>query len=1241
MSPATSGTEAREEDRLARHAATHEFERPLVLEAGAGTGKTTTLVARIAVWSLGPGWQRAEMELAGTQRSHGPWEPADVAARVLAGVTAITFTEAAAAEMGSRVGQAFALVAKGGLPRQVEPADVPPEAARMERARQLSASIDRLQVRTIHAWCRRILAAFPLEAGLAPGFEVDAEGLRVAEVAHEVLAEEFARFYGAGGEPSDPHISFLAARGIGPARIERELVHFLSRAARPEDLAADPLDPEAWNALMEGLCAAIDGFMGGPGARLAGLPAKQEKAIECVAALTQVLAVRSELMLATPIESDLAVETSSEISARVARLRELLEGILDRLEKWGRGEFTKGEKAAFAAISGLAGRGARELRRRAQAIIELDPELLRHGHGLIAVLVARVRAELLRRGVVTFDDLLREAAALLEREPGVAESLRGEIRQLLVDEFQDTDRLQCSIIARIAFEGAGERPGLFLVGDPKQSIYGWRSADLGAYEDFQSRVRARGGEVHRLVVNHRSAAPILDEVRRVIGPVMEYEAGLQPRFEALLPGIDGQGESGFAKGEWRPVEHWITWDFDRASATFERNPGSAGGIALEARLVAEDLVRLSETGVAWKSIALLFRAATRMEDVLAELRERDIPYQVSGDRNYYRRREVIDAAACLRTILDPTDTLALVAWLRSGLVGVPDAALAPLWARGLPRLLGNLLGRDPGEMSEIEEAVRGAARALPPGVPGLERLEGWEEALLDSLAALGELRAAFQSEAPDRFIEHLRLRMLGPALESARPLGAYRLANLERFERQLLRSLVDRRGDVRAVLRQLELRMRETRSEEGGRPKSAVEDAVQVSTVHKAKGLEFQHVYLLQMHSRPNKSSSGDEPFFEIRDGRASFRLFGQANLALALRQEEQRRLEAAERVRTLYVAMTRASDRLVLVGRPAKKELDPEGHEAGSFADLLARREGERADLSKLGDAAERDPEACFADAGGARWILPAVRPAPSHADRVSGGSDQGEPPSIAEIARQSAHLAELSLIARERMLRPWIRAASAESHEVLAARFERGGERRSELHEASDDRRAAHDGLAAGESRTLATAIGTLVHRFLEGLDLASDPLAALAGLRGELPRHLEPLVPLELREKARTRALAVLGRLERSGFLERLAGLGERVIARELPVLLPPEDGPGAPVGCIAGAIDLLYRDPLDGALVIADYKTDEIEGEDALMERAEVYRPQGASYLRGLCSALGLDAEPRFELWFVHPGRIVRM
>jgi ATP-dependent exoDNAse (exonuclease V) beta subunit len=167
---------------------------------------------------------------------------------------------------------------------------------------------------------------------------------------------------------------------------------------------------------------------------------------------------------------------------------------------------------------------------------------------------------------------------------------------------------------------------------------------------------------------------------------------------------------------------------------------------------------------------------------------------------------------------------------------------------------------------------------------------------------------------------------------------------------------------------------------------------------------------------------------------------------------------------------------------------------------------------------------------------------------------------------------------------------------------------------------------------------AAGGAVHRALEEWDLAADPLAERDRQRSLLPAYLTALARGDVLERALPRAADLLDRFAASGLLRRLQSLRDSVLARELPVLIPPGSGPHAPVGVVTGAIDLLYRDPTTNEIVVADYKTDDVTAAD-LQRRAAAYAPQGAAYVRAVQEALDLKRPPRFELWFLKADQVV--
>jgi ATP-dependent exoDNAse (exonuclease V) beta subunit len=315
---------------------------------------------------------------------------------------------------------------------------------------------------------------------------------------------------------------------------------------------------------------------------------------------------------------------------------------------------------------------------------------------------------------------------------------------------------------------------------------------------------------------------------------------------------------------------------------------------------------------------------------------------------------------------------------------------------------------------------------------------------------------------------------------------------------------------------------------------------------------------------------------------------------------------------------MTRAKDRLVLAGLwPREREPRPP-EQARAHLDLLLWRPV-RPDLAALWDEGAWS----FVDRAGALWKFPALRPdAESAAPEVMEASGL---PSPEEVARESEILAAHRVDAEARMSRPFGGAASEEAHELLREQQaeSRIGERRR------------------GTDRDAAMAAGGAIHRALETWDLFADPGEETERQRSLLPAYLGPLAEEKVGTRALPLARDLLDRFAASPLFARLRDLREHVLARELPVLLPPAGNGHGPLGVVSGTIDLLYRDPATGRLVVADYKTDDPDVPGGIEAKVAVYAPQGAAYVRALREALDLDEDPRFELWFLRADRVVEV
>jgi len=1193
----------RDADAQARRIAQREFARPVVVEAGAGTGKTTALVARVLAWSFGPGWDRAS-SLAGS----GPESarPDRIAGQVLRGIVAITFTEMAAAEMSERIGGALIEIERGEPHiwlQELQPLLCADELR--TRARALRGSLDHLVVQTIHAYCRRLLVENALDARLHPYLEVDADGALQERAVRSAMEAALETVY---ANPGDVDFLALAAHGIGPPEIEQALIALLEAGMPAEALQTDPAASDRIRALIDRLREPLEGVVTSAGEDRSIGGSVATETLEYLGGL------RAKLNDDPPADRTAFVQFAGSLRGH------LTDRISKRIKEWAKGEFKKGEAAAFGdrveQLSACAG----ELLRVLVHVTSIDLDLLDAARRALSAPLAAAQAQLRASGVLSFSALLGEARSLLRRRPHVAERIRAGIDQLLVDEFQDTDQCQCDIVRALALEGPPDtRPGLFIVGDPKQSIYSWRRADLAAYRAFVDEVSAAHGMVVRLSVNFRSVQSVLDEAARVIEPVMKEMPGVQPAFEPLIASAQHADEAGFSSGRLRPVEYWLStgWQHDGSGP---RETTAADAAEIEALALARDLRELHDRhGVAWKSIGVLFRSRGDWEVYLTELRKAGIPYAAEGDRSYYRRREIIEAACLIRCVFEPNDQLAWLGYLRSVAVGVPDAAWIPLWSRGFPDRLAALDAGEPESLERLATAIRDVARAVSADVPGIDRIAGWEENLVCAVLDIARLRASFARDPVDDFIERLRSRTLLEVTESARFLGAWRCANLERFFREIAREL-EAGGDPHALARRLRAAVASEKVAEEARPADLIADSVKVMTVHGAKGLGFEHVYLMQLHKG---TGAGSEPPTRAAEwmGGFEYRLLGTPTLSWDCVLRERERSAEAERVRLLYVAMTRAKQRLVLAGLWSDHQ---RRSSRGQSIEYIEPRIDATEGLDDWLSGPARGGAFDFVDRFGARWLLPVL--AEREASPSTGGRVDAEVlPSESELAAASRRLAELRASAAARMARPIGATASARAHEG---------------HDDAED--GAWRGFGVSTDRSngeAARAIGSAIHRALETFDFAADLATEVARRREAIARELAQAIASDAATETAAAGMRLWEHIAHGALFAQLRALSDRILARELAVLSPPL-GEEGPVGYWSGVVDLVYRDPGSDRLVIVDYKTDAVSDADQIQMLADHYAEQGSVYRHALQDAFALSYVPHFELWFLQADEIVR-
>jgi ATP-dependent helicase/nuclease subunit A len=508
-------------------------------------------------------------------------------------------------------------------------------------------------------------------------------------------------------------------------------------------------------------------------------------------------------------------------------------------------------------------------------------------------LAARCRERMLESGFASFDALLRLARDLLARHPAIRRSLASRYRTLLVDEFQDTDPLQYDILFFITgaddsstSDPYGMRPAagrLFIVGDPKQSIYRFRGADIDAYRRAVNHVRASGGRNLELTASFRSPDNLIEPINVLFSDLMQPESAGEDRFQPPYEPI--ASARGTVGGGSSRLE---IWSIAAVGSVASRRRAEARAIA---DWLAGNVGRADATGrpLEYREVAILLRALPNVGLYTQALRQANIPFVVAGGREFYDRPEVGDLISFLRAASCPHDGAAVLAVLRSPLGGVPDDELARFAMAG-------------GRLDRID------ARRFDGGsFPNLQRAH----ALLESF------RSRLPRLSPDEAVRAALRDTPLSLLYASTFEGAQRIANMEKLVARAER--LARQGlSLEEVLVSLERENSGERSEGDSPLADEKVNAVRVLSIHKAKGLEYPVVILpdIGREAGGRKEAETDVAWLE-QDGRGwlAVRLRGPVlNTAGVHQQVLNRQHEIAEEKRVFYVGCTRAAERLILI---------------------------------------------------------------------------------------------------------------------------------------------------------------------------------------------------------------------------------------------------------------------------------------------------------------------------------------
>ena len=834
--------------------------RNVVLEASAGTGKTRVLVERYV-----------NLLRAGIDPDH---------------ILAITFTRKAAAEMHERIVERLR------------------EAARLSqidraRWRDLKDRLGDIAISTIDAFCLSLLREFPLEADVDPGFDL-ADDTEVPRLIEESLDGALRICRALAGHEDDVALVFaqLGERRLRvglSALVDRRLV---APQALRRYLESGPRDLTASRACLlaaERLRDLLSSVRGGVDSFLADGPIRHPQFAMLAADLRQVMAGPAALGLET---------RSGQAAFRclVDRLRGYFltqegrprsasftgtgfrAGDCDTIDAWRR------HRQQAAELAPAVGEWVRAFRR------DLNIVLSRGVWRVFAVAVRQYEQTLDAHGLLDFSGVLERAVRMLREMDEFAQSrfrLEARYRHVLVDEFQDTSRAQWELVAQLVRgwgEGLGAAadalpPSIFIVGDRKQSIYGFRDADVAMLDEaalFVEGLRPSEEPRRAITVSFR-AAPALqafvndlfDAIEKAPGRRDAFRYGERDRFPhpAAAPEETGGGEAAAPEG--------IASLGVIAGETFAQ---AAERVAAEiVALLESATVRDRSTGERRRAqpadIAILFRSRDSHREFEKALERRGVSTYVYKGLGFFDADEVQDGVALLRYLADPGSNLRAAAFMRSRLVRLSDPALAVL----APGLADALIGERPARAAALAPADRETLDRVRAALP---RWLAW----VDRRTPAEILTAVLRETA---YACETRGRGRAQARENLKKLRAM----VARFQNRGYATL----SRVADHLSQLAI---------GDESNAAIDakDSVHLMTVHAAKGLEFPVVFVVNL----NRGTGGVRAPVRIATEPS-----GEPSVAVADYQseadEDAQAREQEETKRLLYVALTRARDRLYL----------------------------------------------------------------------------------------------------------------------------------------------------------------------------------------------------------------------------------------------------------------------------------------------------------------------------------------
>ena len=1053
----------------------------LAVSAGAGSGKTTSLVGRVAALLRQPGV-------------------------LLSQLVVITFTDKAAREVSHR----------------------------LRRALGDSVPLDDAFIGTIHGFCQSVLRRYPIEAGLPPKFTT-ADELTSGAMADERAEQAVQTLYNLASKQPAIEEALMVVASFGGMYALPELVKAIDN----------------------------DWLLFGD------LPPVTPMSISVAhAAVARML--------------DEIVLDQRYVSGSATMRNRLDDAVADAKSTL---EFVQSVPALAAAAQALSERRTGssapwEPFKAAMRFARHEPALSRLMSALTPIVVDAARQRV-ARGELSFDDLLVLTRRLLRGRRDVRDAVRARHRHLFVDEFQDTDQVQFDILTELTSPDPVSPPSsMFAVGDPKQSIYGFRHADVALFSSLLAGARSS----QELTINRRTRADVCAWINAVLGHRFVHgddltHADQQVAYTPLEPLRPANSAVGGPGVVVLGMPGWVKLDHDTAEDTARAEAADLAALVQQVVggpapwMVGDDRADRGDRPANYRDITVLIRSRTRLGVLEHTLRQAGVPYRVEGGTLIYGTREVYELLRVLRAVDDPTNQLKVVTALRTSVFGIDDRQLmefrhGPAGAEPL---------RFPNEFRVF---------AKQPGVVG------------DALRTLDQFGRRKHERTPAELIAELydRWRGAAAALSEGQQVARETWRRV-RYVVDEARAWSDATGGTLAeylawVDRRIDDVDRVELSTDEG------EDSLRIMTIHAAKGLEFPITIVAGLGAADSSNSATG---LHWHDGQPLVRLGKLTSAGLADTTAFERRRERAEEARLLYVAFTRAKDHLVV-----SMHHKSGGCVAGRLVEAITSAEA-------VANAVCSDPQVPVAhppshDRPNLETLLHSAGEEPDELDRTVGQVRRIWTPSgIAKAFGDAAGpTSDVDLVQGS------LFADDEESDDESVAPGERFGQAVGRRQPDADDREATDPGnrkepgpndRPSRRGGRFGTAKGSAVHAVMQQLAL-DDPtsgLSTLVDIAAEAEGVLDRRHDIELMVQSLLRG-TLFARMQRSTNCR-----------REMYV--------GAQFGEVTvwGYVDAVFVNS-DNTLTLIDFKTDTLITSTA--ELARRYQPQMSGYVAALQRATGM-------------------